>query len=328
MSTRVSAALVLVTATCGYAEVVSYEAVLLPLEDGWSVQQNFCDPDEWVADGVFFQRVETCPGTDPEIGQQSSYIRSLDQFVGASHFFAEWRMRTSGDRSELPLGGPTSLNTFSNGPTNYHFDIADDQVEFNRNNLLIIFTNVEPGVFHTYLLEVDNTVPPGTYAFWIDDMLIDAGIADGVYPDPLNSRINFRAKKVFVDSLAERDYMRWGDTPVPGSGDFSGDGQFNEADRPFFVECLEAGGPGVAAWPGCVWADMDSDTDVDCDDWEAFKLEWDDPTPPPPQPGCDFAIPTASTWGLGVMALLLLTGGTVVFRHRLGPFSSQLGDPP
>ncbi len=329
MSTRVSAALVLVTATCAYGEVVSYEADLLPVDDGWDIQQNFCDTQEWIDGGVFFQRVETCPGTDPEEGQQSSYIRSTSQFLGSTGFFIEWRMRTSGDRSEIPFGGPATLSAGSNCASGYTFFIADDQVKLNRGNLNpLIFADLTPGVFHTFRLGLVNEGPLGTYELWIDGVLIDGGEAAGVYPCPLNPRLSFRAKKIFEDSTAEWDYIRWGDTPVDGSGDFTSDSLVDQDDLPFFLECLGNSGPGVDAGPGCRWADMDSDTDVDCDDWEAFKLEWDDPTPPTPIIPCDIAIPAMSQWTLVVMTLLLLVGGTIVFRYRHGVSSSGLGDPP
>ncbi len=233
-------------------------------------------------------------------------------------------MRTSGDRTEIPFGGPTAFAAGSGGPTRYTFFIASDQVKLNGDNLLpIVFADLVPGVFHTFRLELTGLA----YRFYVDTTLIDEGDAEGPYPS-FTPTLTFGARSVFVDSTAEWDYIRWGDTPVSASGDITGDSLVDLDDLPFFLKCLDISGPGVDAGPGCRWADMDSDTDVDCDDWEAFKLEWDDPTPPPPIIPCDNAIPAMSQWTSAILTLLLLTGGTVVFRHRLGPFSSQLGDPP
>ena len=54
-------------------------------------------------------------------------------------------------------------------------------------------------------------------------------------------------------------------------------------DLYFFQECLL--GPG-GSWPGCSWADMDSNAAVDCTDWELFLQAWTDPAAPPCMPTC------------------------------------------
>ena len=61
------------------------------------------------------------------------------------------------------------------------------------------------------------------------------------------------------------------------------DGEVDFDDLPFFQECLttEAGG-----WAGCEWADMDFDSDTDCDDWALFLEAWTDPADPPCMPTC------------------------------------------
>ena len=69
--------------------------------------------------------------------------------------------------------------------------------------------------------------------------------------------------------------------------------------------------------PGCRWADMDADTDVDCDDWTLLQLAWTGAGNPTPPALCmETPIPTVSTWGAVVMALLTLTAGSLVFRAR------------
>ena len=95
--------------------------------------------------------------------------------------------------------------------------------------------------------------------------------------------MNFRTKSKFVPSIATWDYIRWGETPLPGTGDLTRDGKVDFDDLPFFQECLttEAGG-----WAGCAWADMDFSGGVDCTDWELFLEAWTDPADPPCTPTC------------------------------------------
>ncbi len=73
------------------------------------------------------------------------------------------------------------------------------------------------------------------------------------------------------------------------------------------------------AGPGGRWADFDADTDVDCTDWEAFKLAWTDTANDPPIFFPCFTggpIPTVANWGIAVMALLVMTAATLVFTTR------------
>ena len=60
-------------------------------------------------------------------------------------------------------------------------------------------------------------------------------------------------------------------------------GEIDFEDLPFFQECLttDAGG-----WAGCEWADMDFDSDTDCDDRALFLKAWTDPADPPGMPEC------------------------------------------
>jgi hypothetical protein len=73
--------------------------------------------------------------------------------------------------------------------------------------------------------------------------------------------------------------------------------------------------PPAHAGPGGRWADFDEDTDVDCDDWQAFQLAWTEPSDPPIFFTCfTDPIPTVSEWGFTIMTLLVLAAGTIVFR--------------
>ena len=80
-----------------------------------------------------------------------------------------------------------------------------------------------------------------------------------------------------MESTTVWDYMRRGDIPLAGSGDFDRDGLLTLNDFYFFQECLTNirpginGGPGEDAGPGCRFADFDADGDVDLADYGAFQ---------------------------------------------------------
>ncbi len=121
---------------------------------------------------------------------------------------------------------------------------------------------------HTYRLE---QYAVNEYFLFIDDVLVDEGTPEGPYPSS-SPELAFRARSVFVDSVTEWDYIRWGEIPTPGSGDFDSEGDVDTRDFFYFDECLKNGGPEADAGPGCTWADMDQDGDVDFRDFAEFQL--------------------------------------------------------
>ncbi len=316
--------LVLVPAAISLADVFSYECDSLPVDAGWSLLQVYCDPIEWVADGWLHQHTEICPGT--EWGQQFDYGRDLAEFQGAPHFFIEWRMYSDGLATGLDFGSPAVLAAGGIGPALYHFVLARDQIRFVRDNpiSLVIYPEILPGVPHIYRLEIQGG---SWYTFYVDREVISEGVPAGPYPFPGHDpAINIRAKTYDVANTVWWDYIRYGDIPADGSGDYDTSGTVDAADFYFFAEYFS--GPGVDAGPGARWADFDADTDVDCADWMAFQAVWTDPVDDPPvfSPCIGFGspIPTVSQWGVGVMALLITTCATLVFfRRRL----DGLGDP-
>ncbi len=274
MSIRWAAVLVLGGGPFVFADVFSYEANSFPDEAGWDIIQIWCDPEQWVEDGWFFQHVELCPGDPPPGGQKGSYRRSLAEYIGTEQWFVEWVVETDTDRSEIPWGGGPRLSAWSNGAVNYAFSMAGDQAKLNRDNTLpIIYVDIEPGVPHTYRLELYGDQ---AYVWYIDSEIVDAGVPEGAFPS-FNPHMNFRNKAAWLPNTCKWDYIRYGVIPQPASGDFDSDGDADSDDLYFFQDCLL--GPD-ADGPGCLWADMNGDRQVDGADIPLFV----DALLAPPQP--------------------------------------------
>ncbi len=97
-------------------------------------------------------------------------------------------------------------------------------------------------------------------------------------------------------------------------GDTDGDGDSDETDYAVFVSCFT--GPGISpALAGCVTFDFDRDDDIDCTDWIALNRIWSGAGPLPLPAACNSVVPTVSEWGLASLALLLLSGGTILLRR-------------
>lgn len=279
MSIRFSVAILLVTSFGAYADVFSYEATSFPDEAGWELLQNYCDPDMWIEDGWFHQQVELCPGDPPPGGQQASYRRWLDEYIGVEAFFLEWVVETDADASELPWGGGANISAGSQGGVNYAFYIAGDLVELYRDfSIPSVFVELEPGVPHTHRLEL---VGDHSYVWFIDGQIVDSGVPEGAYPI-FNPRVNMRAKASWLPNTTRWNYVRWG-TIAENEGDYNSDGEVDFYDLYFFQECLL--GPG-GSWAGCAWADMDGNGAVNCNDWALFVKAWSDPADAPCSLAC------------------------------------------
>jgi len=256
--------IVLATAAIARGGVFSYESDVLPTNGGWELIQAFCEPQEWLDGGCLFHHVESCDAFPPPGGQQFDYTRSLADQEGETAWFVEWRVMTDGDRSEFTGVAPAALVAGSFGPVNYGFTIARDQAKLNRDNLLpIVFVDIEPGVPHTYRLELYDAA---RYVWFIDGIIVDSGIPEGAFPSFFPA-INWRTKSWLLPNTTQWDYIRFGTIPQRSSGDFNSDGLVDTNDLYFFTDCLL--GPD-AAGPGCQWADMNNDGTADGNDIQLF----------------------------------------------------------
>jgi len=250
-------------------QVFSYEADSFPEEAGWNISQIVCDPLLLVDNGRFVTEVDLCAGYPPPGGQSASYRRELDEYVGVDPFFLEWRLMTDGDAMNLPWGGPADLAIASHGPTNYNFSIASDQADLNRDNLLPIpVAYYDAGVPHVFRLELFSDA---LYIWFVDGVIVDQGKPEGAFPsyDPF---IVWRTKAAWMPNRTEWDYIRYGRLPDDHSGDFDSSGTLTLFDFRYFDECRANSGPDINAGPGCRWADIDADTDVDLHDFAAFQV--------------------------------------------------------
>ena len=188
-------------------------------------------------------------------------------------FFVEFRVETNGDRSEIPGGAPALLAMGNFFGVSYHLTVSRDLVQFLRDvDLPISFVEIEPGVPHTYRIELYS----GLYVFYIDGYVIEEGLPEGPFP-AYDSRISWRGRSWYLPCENAWDYIRYGVTPEDGSGDYDSDVAVTLDDFYFFQECLTNervginGGPDEDSGPGCRFADFDSDDDTDLSDLAEFQ---------------------------------------------------------
>ncbi len=264
----------LVYTTEAMGQINAYEGEQWPEETGWT-RAAFCDPPRALIDGWFQQEVAPCPGDPLPGGQQESFRRTLAQYTEVDSFFLEWRVQTSGPRSEIIGVAPASMVAAGNFGTNYHVTIARDQVRLIRDNLLpIVYAVIASDVPHTYRIELHGAE---TYTWYIDGGIVDTGVPEGSFPVNDSGVISFRANCWFEPSITRWDYIRYGVIPEDASGDYNGDGAVTLGDFYIFHECLSSnrigldGGPANDAGPGCRFADYDYDADVDFLDFAEFQ---------------------------------------------------------
>ncbi len=270
VSKAVMAGCVLISAAIARGEVFTWECDSFPVAGGWGLLQQFCVPILWVEDGQYIQQLDMveCPGK--EQGGHDSYRRTLDDFVGGPSFFLEWKVEANGDASEIVAGAPTAMAVGNSFGIRYTFFVARDRAKLNRDNLLpIVFADFEAGVPHVHRLELVNG-PINLFWWYIDGELVTNGIAEGAFPSN-GPRITWRGKSWQMPAFNRWDCIRYGDIAVDGSGDFDSADGVGLRDWRYFEECSRNSGISIDAGPGCRWADMDGDGDVDLVDFAGFQ---------------------------------------------------------
>ncbi|RJP33845.1 MAG: hypothetical protein C4547_11730 [Phycisphaerales bacterium] len=175
---------------------------------------------------------------------------------------------TDGDRSEIDGTAPAALVAGGNSSTAYHFTISRDLVRFIRDvRLPIRWIPIQPNVPHRYRLEIRGAE---RYTWYIDGAVADSGEPEGAYPTA-DSRLNFRAKAWYLESVTRWNYIRYGRIPEDASGDYDSDDDRDLFDHYYVQECFSQSGPEAHPGPGCRFADFDFDGDTDLRDFAEFQ---------------------------------------------------------
>jgi len=261
--------------TPGTGNVETYEANVLPEHAGWERVGSF-DADRWNDDGWFFQYVELGIWDPPPIGETDIYRRSIAEFAGEQRFFIEWRCETDVPSSILEVSGvAAALAAGGHGSIAfYHTSMTDARIQlFRDTSIPLVYVDILPSIPHTYRVEL---YADQFYEWYVDGQRVDFGVPQGTYPNS-DSELIWGARHYLFDNTMRWDYVRYGEIPVDGSGDFDSDDSVDLGDFYFFHECLTNrrlginGGPESDAAPGCRFADFDDDTDVDLRDVADFQ---------------------------------------------------------
>ena len=200
-------------ASTAYGAAFAFEGDAFPEDVGW-VRGGTFDADRFLQDGWFIQQVDLGVWEPPPGGEQDSYTHSLGQFIGAAALSVEWRVATDAPRTEINgVGGGAFVLT--GGPVMYHFTMAEDQIRLVRGvPFENIWVDIEPGIPHTYRLEVFGA---DEFRWYIDDDLILSDVPEGCLLVS-DASVNFRAKYYLSPSRTSWDYIRIGTIPEPAAG--------------------------------------------------------------------------------------------------------------
>jgi len=296
-------------------QVVSTEFNGAPeTEQAWT-RDFFCTPLRFSDNGTYVEVLEVGECKPPPVGDAEEFVLAASSFNGTSRWFVEFEVLATAGSQAIPGGAPAAMGTGNNFGLNYTATVASDQVKIFRDPAAgTLFIDVTPDIPHVVRLELSNG-PASTFRWYVDRALVDEGDAEGPFPAD-DARVVWVGRAWMIPTVNRWSYFRYGVPAADASGDWDTDGQINSADVFYVQECF--GRPDGD--PGCTWADMDSDNDVDCDDWTLFTNAWTGSGSPPAFAPCAPAlVPTVSQWGLIHMSLLALTAGTIA----LGRIRSQ-----
>ena len=250
-----------------------YEGNEFPPPIDWT-RQGSETADRSLDDGWFNQ--EIVGWYEPPVmhgGDHDSYLGHLAAYQGYP-FFLEWRMMSDAPVEEVDHSNGAALVVLVGGPVTSHFNMAHGLARLIRGiQYEGLYFIIERDVPHTYRLEVFGAE---WFELWIDGVLAAADVPEDVFPTS-DALISFGGLYRLSGHTTRWDYIRWGDIPADGSGDFDSDGGVDLGDFYFFHECLTNrrpginGGPDNDAGPGCRFADFDDDTDVDLRDVADFQ---------------------------------------------------------
>jgi len=208
------AAIAFAASQCSLADAVLYEGDVLP-EDAGFTRVTYYDPERWLDDGWFFQRIDQGGGSGgPYDGDYDDYRWDIAPFSG-SPFFLEWRLLTDAPNSEVDWHHGGAIVVVYGGGVNFHFNMASGLALILRGYPYpTLYFDIQPGVPHTYRLEVYG----GDYfEFRIDGTVMDSGTPEAPFPNPYAELI-FGALYYQSSHTSRWDYVRFGTIPEPGTG--------------------------------------------------------------------------------------------------------------
>ena len=197
-------------------------------------------------------------------------------------------------------------------------------------------TTLTPGSHQLlWMYAKDGSGTGGSDAVWLDDIEVDvdnavwsditALTAAGATSTPWIPGLEGTDFKVRTRSYLASQYGAWDESDATfevvalnAFGDFDGDSDVDTDDFNEFTTCFTGPDNGPVA-PGCEPGDFEPDDDVDCDDWDQFVLAWTASGDPPYFAPCESGpepIPAVSSWGTLVVALLILTAGSILAGGR------------
>lgn len=244
-----------VLAQTAFCQEILYEGDVFPESVGWE-RLGTEDADRWLDQGWLHHSVDEGVWPPCNICEIDFYQQPLAELAGTcpGGIILEWVVETDVPSALLDESGiATVVSAWGTGAALYHFTITDERVQFLRDTIIpLIFVDISPSTAHVYRLELCNQpfCEENLYAFYLDNELIDSGVAQARYPNPDSNLIWGTRHNVYPNTV-RWDFVR--------------------------VQCL------------------------------------------PGQP-----VPAASSWGLAVLALALITAGTLVLRrlyHRSSPVS-------
>lgn len=252
------------------AQVITYEGVVAPDPSHWE-RVATSNVERSLDNGWLTQVIE-----GEELDEYRCNIGGIGGLVG--RFFFEWRAITDNPEWLIyKFQVPTVVVAGGNVGVIYHVVMTESAAVLYRDInipwVVVSFSVDEP---HTYRVEVFAD----EYVWYVDGVVVDSGVPEGPYPDP-NARITWGIEgNDDVTATTAWDFVRVGRIPDEASGDYDSDAAVTLIDQYFVADCLTKdgpgifGGPGNDAGPGCRFADLDADGDVDLLDFAAFQNDF------------------------------------------------------
>jgi len=252
------------------AQVLVYECDTFPEKANppWTRDLRPHPAARWLDNGQLFQHAEMALEGKILVPEDDVYRFDLIGVAGTPAFFAEWCVETDADAA-LGAVAPIAFSLSGFLGVLYHTTTGVDLSRLIRDSSLPIeYTYFTQSSSHIYRLEHFGA---DWFRYFVDNVEIASGIPEGYYPTP-DSQIAFHGRAAAGPTTVQWDYIRFGVIPDDHSGDFDSSGTVTLFDFRYFDECRANSGPDTNAGPGCRWADMDADADVDLHDFGAFQV--------------------------------------------------------